>query len=79
MWLGSQAHRGRWTPENEKWFSRRLEHIAAGTAYMLNATQWKAALRRTPSPAAFRNAVEVSANSFLLDKMHVGLVDMSVG
>ena len=46
---------------------------------MLNATQWRAGLRRTPSPAAFKTAVEVSANAFLLDKLKVKEVDITEG
>ena len=78
-WLVSHAHRGRWTPDSETWFSTRLQHIAGGTAHMLNATQWRAGLRRTPSPAAFKTAVEVSANAFLLDKLKVNEVDITEG
>lgn len=79
IWEGSHVDTGRWTPANEQWFQGRLEYIRNGTAKMHNAAQWRSSLRRKPSPLGFQRAVEVSANQFLLVKLHVPLRDMADG
>ena len=56
-----------------------MEYIRNGTAKMHNAAQWRSSLRRKPSPVGFQRAVEVSANQFLLVKLHVPLRDMADG
>ena len=78
-WLTAAASLAMPSPSVGVLYLYSANSIRNGTAKMHNAAQWRSSLRRKPSPVGFQRAVEVSANQFLLVKLHVPLRDMADG